>query len=302
MQNKSRTVGVIGFGVIGSSMARNLARKGYTVFGCSRSSSKVRALADEGIIAMESPEKLAHETSTVITSVTDGKALHDVLWGSGQLLAHLPPSSLIIDTTTVSPSEALEASSRCNALSVDFCDAPVTGGDIGARNATLTIMCGGTREVITKARAFLECLGSKIVHVGPVGAGQRTKAANQIAIALGIVAMTEALHFARTQGLDVSTTLDILQGGSAGSWALSNYGPRLIKGDLSPGFDAAHMLKDIRIALSESSNVCNLPGAAIAAELFEQLVTNHPGLGNHALIESYASFPREGTRLCPGDQ
>jgi 3-hydroxyisobutyrate dehydrogenase len=150
-------------------------------------------------------------------------------------------------------------------------------------------MCGGTSEVFTKARRLLECIGSKIVHVGPVGAGQRTKAANQIAIALGIIAMTEALHFARTQGLDPKTTLDILQGGAAGSWTLSNYGPRLLKGDFAPGFDAAHMLKDVRIALREAADTCTLPGTEVAAELFEQLVTHLPGLGHHALIESYSS-------------
>jgi 3-hydroxyisobutyrate dehydrogenase len=150
-------------------------------------------------------------------------------------------------------------------------------------------MCGGSAEAIATARPVLECIGSKIVHVGLVGAGQRTKAVNQIAVAIGIVAMTEALHFAQAQGLDVAKTLDILQGGAAGSWALSNYAPRILDGNLLPGFSASHMLKDLKIALSEALPLCNLPGTQTATKLFEQLVEKHPHLGNHALIKAYES-------------
>jgi 3-hydroxyisobutyrate dehydrogenase len=295
MQNSGKTIGVIGFGVMGSCMARNLARKGHTVFGYSRTPSKVAALADDGIIPVASPAELAKQTSTVLMSVTDGRALHDLLWGDSNLLAHLSPGSLIIDTTTVSPSEAVEASVRCEDVGIHFCDAPVTGGDVGARNATLTIMCGGSDEAIFRARPILECIGTKIVHVGPAGAGQRTKAVNQIAVALGIVAMTEALHFAQAQGLDVSKTLDILQGGAAGSWALSNYAPRILAGDLAPGFAASHMLKDLKIALGEALPLCDLPGTTTATELFERLVECHPGVGNHALIEAYKSLGRSAS-------
>lgn len=295
MQDSGKTIGVIGFGVMGSSMARNLARKGYTVFGYSRTSSKVAALADDGIIPVASPAEFARQTSTVLISVTDGPAIHDLLWGNPHLLSHLSPNSLIVDTTTISPSEAVEASARCEEVGVHFCDAPVTGGDVGARNATLTIMCGGSDEAISRARPVLECIGSKIVHVGPAGSGQRTKAVNQIAVALGIVAMTEALHFAAAQGLDVSKTLDILQGGAAGSWALSNYAPRILAGDLAPGFAASHMLKDLRIALREALPVCDLPGTTTATELFERLVECHPSVGNHALLEAYKSLDRSAS-------
>jgi 3-hydroxyisobutyrate dehydrogenase len=290
MRNSDKTIGVIGFGVMGSSMARNLARKGYIVFGYSRTPSKVVALAGDGIIPAATPAELAKQTSTVLMSVTDGPTLHELLWGEARLISHLSSGSLIIDTTTISPSEAVEASVRCGEVGIDFCDAPVTGGDVGARNATLTIMCGGSNEVLSRARPILECIGAKIVHVGPTGAGQRTKAVNQIAVALGIVAMTEALHFARAQGLDVTKTLDILQGGAAGSWALSNYAPRILAGDLAPGFAASHMLKDLRIALGEALPLCELPGTTTASELFERLVECHPGLGNHALIEAYKSL------------
>lgn len=290
MQNAEKTIGVIGFGVMGSSMARNLARKGYTVFGYARTPSKVAAWVDEGIVPVDSPAKLAEETSTVLISISDGPALHDLLWGEPHLISHLSPGSLIIDTTTISPSEAVEASVRCADVGIHFCDAPVTGGDVGARNATLTIMCGGSNEAVSKAQPILECIGAKIVHVGPAGAGQRTKAVNQIAVALGIVAMTEALHFAEAQGLDVTKILDILQGGAAGSWALSNYAPRILAGDLAPGFAASHMLKDLRIALGEALPLCELPGTITASHLFERLVECHPGVGNHALIEAYKSL------------
>ncbi len=272
-------------------MARNLALKGYTVFGYSRTPSKVAELAVQGITPVASPAELAAQTSTVLVSVSDGPALHDLLWGKPQLLSLLSPGSLIIDTTTTSPREAVEASVRCAEAGMDFCDSPVTGGDVGARNATLTVMCGGLNEAVAKARPILECIGTKIVHVGSAGAGQRTKAVNQIAVALGIVAMTEALHFAQAQGLDVTKTLDILQGGAAGSWALSNYAPRILRGDLAPGFAASHMLKDLKIALGEALPLCDLPGTSTTAELFERLVECHPGVGNHALIEAYKSRP-----------
>jgi 3-hydroxyisobutyrate dehydrogenase len=297
MKKHIETVGVVGFGVMGSSMARNLARKGFKVFGYSRTARKVEALAADGIIPVNSPTELAKETSTVLTSISDGPALHDLLWGQGRLISQLPAGALVIDTTTISPTEAIEAGERCRADGIYFCDAPVTGGDVGARNGTLTIMCGGSDETISKARQFLECIGSKIVHVGPAGAGQRTKAVNQIAVALGIVAMTEALHFAEAQGLDVAKTLDILQGGAAGSWALSNYAPRILEGNLSPGFSAGHMLKDLRIALTEALPLCELPGTTTATELFARLVERYPNLGNHALIKAYDPLSLSDTSI-----
>lgn len=269
-------------------MARNLARKGCRVLGYSRSTSKVAATADAGVILSE-PEELARESSVIIIAVSDGAAVEDVLFGSRGVAHHAARNTLIIDTSTIAPSEAIALHARCSALGLSFVDAPVTGGDTGARNATLTIMCGGEHGAIEHARPVLEKIGKKICHVGAPGSGQRMKAVNQIAVGIGIVAMTESLLFAQNQGIDIYTALDILQGGAAGSWALSNYAPRVLSGDLKPGFDAAHMLKDLRIALAECRESLELPGTEKTTQLFQRLVELYPGLGNHALIKSYSS-------------
>jgi 3-hydroxyisobutyrate dehydrogenase len=245
---KITSVGVIGFGIMGASMAKNLARQGFTVYGYSRSKAKVEACAEAGIVPVASPAELGSKVQAVLLAVTDGAAVADVLLGENSVATTLKQGALIIDTSTIAASEALEIGRECSKRSLRFIDAPVTGGDAGARNATLTIMVGGTKEDLHDAQPILSSIGSKIIHVGPLGSGQRTKSVNQIAVGIAIVAMTEAMTFAQAQDLNLQTTLDILQGGAAGSWALSNYAPRILRGDLAPGFAASHMLKDLRIA------------------------------------------------------
>jgi 3-hydroxyisobutyrate dehydrogenase len=280
------TIGVIGFGVMGSGMARNLARHGHTVLGFSRSIRKVEALASSGI-ASASLEEIAVRCDVILLSLTDGAAVHGVLFGENGLASQLKKHTLIIDTTTIAPSEAVSAYEKAAELGLTFIDAPVTGGDVGARNGTLTIMSGGTTEGYTRALPILECVGSKITHVGGPGFGQRLKAVNQVAVALGIVAMTEAIIFSESQGIDPAFAIETIQGGAAGSWALCNYAPRVFKGDMAPGFSAAHMLKDLRIALSEAADRCQLPGTELSTQLFEKLTTISSDFGNHALLKVY---------------
>ncbi len=273
---------------MGASMAKNLAKHGHTVYGFSRTQSKVEALAAHDKIIPSSLENLAKSSDVILLSVSDGPAVESLLFGAGAgIISHLRPGALIIDTTTTAPSEALSFHKRSKAFGIHFVDSPVTGGDVGARNGTLTCMCGAEPESFELAQPFLRCIGSKIVLIGPPGAGQRMKAVNQIAVALGIVAMTEALAFAENQGLDLSTMIDTLQGGAAGSWALANYAPRLLRGDFQPGFSAAHMLKDLKIALSEVQEPLALQATESVKRAFEQLVTQHPDVGNHALIKLY---------------
>lgn len=289
MNSDSLTVGVLGFGVMGSSMARNLVKRGHTVLGFSRTSAKVEALAAEGIQSV-SLEELGQRCSHILLSLTDGASVQSVLFDSTQPLAPLlKAGSLIIDTTTIAPSEARELEKRSRALGHHFVDAPVTGGDVGARNATLTIMCGGEEESFNRALPLLTCIGKNIRYMGLSGSGQTMKAINQVAVALGIVAMTEAMLLAEQKGIDQTTALEILQGGAAGSWALSNYAPRLLAGDVKPGFSATHMLKDLRIALAEADSGCRLLGTETATKLFEQLAAIPEDLGNHALIRAYRS-------------
>jgi len=268
-------------------MARNLAQRGHTVLGYSRSPHKVEALALAGI-TRASLDQIGDECKFILLSLTDGAAVHSLLFGEQALASRLKRGSLVIDTTTIAPSEAVAARERCVAHGLEFLDAPVSGGDIGARNGTLTVMCGGSDEAYAKALPILECIGTSIVHVGDSGFGQRLKAVNQVAVALGIVAMTEAIVFSESQGIDPAFAIQTIQGGAAGSWALSNYAPRIFRGDLAPGFSAEHMLKDLRIALSEAQARCDLPGTKLSAELFEKLTSLSSEFGNHALCEVYS--------------
>ena len=279
-------IGILGFGVMGSSMARNLAKAGFPVYGFSRTQSKVDALSAERITS-STPSEIASRCGIVLLSLGDGNSVKEVLFGADGIAPRLTRGSLIIDTTTIAPDEAIDIATRCSELGLMFLDAPVTGGDVGARNATLTVMCGGSKECFERALPILQKIGKKILHIGPSGSGQMMKAVNQVAIGVGIVAMTESLLLAERCGLDPAVALDVLQGGSAGSWALSNYAPRLLAGDLKPGFDAAHMLKDLKIALKTAAGECDLPGLQTTTALFERLVAVRKGVGNHALMEAY---------------
>lgn len=288
----STAIGVIGFGIMGAEMAVNLAKNGYTVFGYSRTQTNVEAKASDGIIAA-SLETIASSCRTVLLALTDGSTVSSVLFEQQPQsnLAHglapaLPKGSLIIDTTTIAPKESLYIHKRCKELGLDFVDSPVSGGDVGARNGTLTCMVGGEESAWARVQSILNSIGSNIVHVGPPSSGQKMKAINQVAVALGIVAMTEALSLTDELGIDRNLMLEVLQGGAAGSWALANYAPRIINGDLAPGFKASHMLKDLRIALSERGNA-SLPATQAVTKFFELLVDKYPELGNHALCQLY---------------
>lgn len=292
MNATTQTIGFVGLGIMGASMSRNLARKGHTVLGYSRTQSKVEALRSDGITPA-SLREIAERCNVVMLSLTDGATVQGLLFGSHSEEIALAPNmrkgSLLIDTTTIAPREAVECYTRCADLGIDFVDAPVSGGDVGARNGTLTCMVGGAPAAYCRAETFLKAIGSKIFHVGAPGAGQRMKAINQVAVALGIVAMTEAILFAQNQGIDPAQAVEVLQGGAAGSWALANYAPRLLRGDLQPGFSASHMLKDLRIALSEVREPLDLPATEAVTARFEELVEKFGTVGNHALIKTYTS-------------
>lgn len=290
--HNQKTIGVIGFGIMGAQMAVNLAKKGYTVFGYSRTQDKVEEKASEGIISA-SLETIAESCETVLLALTDGPTVSSILFepqSNSNLLtglaSALPSGSLIIDTTTIAPQESLAIYTQCKELGVHFVDSPVSGGDIGAKNGTLTCMVGGEATAWRRAHVILSSVGKNIIHVGPPGSGQKMKAINQVAVALGIVAMTEALLLADELAIDRNLTIEVLQGGAAGSWALANYAPRIVEGDLAPGFKASHMLKDLRIALSEKGEA-SLPATQAVTALFEKLVAQYPELGNHALCKAY---------------
>jgi len=181
-------------------------------------------------------------------------------------------------------------------VDIEFLDAPVSGGDVGARDGTLSIMVGGDEAQVAQADDVFKCLGTTIIHTGPVGNGQMTKCINQIAVGINVSAMTEALVLAKGAGLDLETTLKVISAGAAGSWCLDNYAPRILQGDLRPGFFAKHMLKDLRIALAEADSLeTTLPISHLVKELYLALCAGGDAeLGNHGLIRLYERIAGKG--------
>ncbi len=195
--------------------------------------------------------------------------VRDVILGEGQVLESMREGSLLIDMTTSEPSLAVEIHEAAKAQDIGALDAPVSGGDVGARNGTLVIMVGGDRDTFTRARPVFDPLGKTIELQGAAGAGQHTKMVNQLAIAAGMIGVCEALVYGYRAGLNLDKTLETIAGGAAGSWSLSNYGPRLLKGDLEPGFKVDHFIKDLGIALAEARRMnVVLPGASLAEQLY----------------------------------
>ena len=240
----------------------------------------------------ELQSELAASSTLICCCLGSDAALRDIV---AQLAGSLLPAHGVVDLSTVSPHTAIEISQKLGASQVEFADAPVTGGDVGARNGTLTIMVGASSKFFDRISPVLGALGKKIVHLGEAGNGQKLKSINQVAVAISIIAMSEAMVMANSFGLDLRVVLDILSSGAAGSWAMTNYAPRILTGDLRPGFSAEHMLKDLRIVEKLiSDRDLELPGTALATELYAELCARNPTrageLGNHALITSYPGW------------
>lgn len=289
-----RDVVFVGTGVMGSSMVRNLLRGGCRVHVFNRTPVKSEALKIDGATAYNSLEEALQGRSEVFLSVSDDVSVCDVV---AVALQTMKAGGLIVDLSTIRPGTARDVAQRLLEKKIGFLDAPVSGGDIGARQATLTIMAGGTRDDFDRAEPYLRFLGKKIVHMGSSGAGQMTKAVNQVMVALSVAAMTEGLVLAKSSGLNVEQVLDVVRSGAAGSWSLENYAPRILRGELGPGFFAKHMLKDLRIALSEADeHEAILPVSSLVKELYMALCA-HGGenLGNHALIALYDALMKESS-------
>ena len=227
-----------------------------------------------------------------------------VILGEQGVLEGAASGSVIVDMTTSEPSLAVEIHAVAKARGVDTIDAPVSGGDVGARNATLSIMVGGDEEPIERVRPILETMGKSIVRQGGPGAGQHTKMVNQVLIATGMIGVCEALLYGYKAGLDLDTVLESVAGGAAGSWSLTNYGPRMLAGDFAPGFVVDHFVKDMGIALGEAKRAkLALPGLALAEQLYVALqAQGHGRKGTHSLILALASLSesRLGEALAAG--
>jgi 3-hydroxyisobutyrate dehydrogenase len=279
-------IGFIGLGVMGMSMAHNLHRAGFAVTVWNRTPSRMEEAREWGAETAASPRELAERSNLIITIVGDTPDVREVAEGAHGFLHAARPGIVWIDMSTISPDATRELAVRAKEKGVSMLDAPVSGGDVGARNGTLSIMVGGEAEVLERVRPVLEAMGKTIVHCGPHGAGQTVKACNQILCALNLLGMVEALAFAKKAGVDLGKMLEVTTRGAGGSWALSNLAPRIVKGDLTPGFSVRFQQKDLRIVLQEAERMeLPLVGTAIVQQLLRS-VQAYGGEedGTHALI------------------
>jgi len=266
------TIGFIGTGVMGASMAGHLIEAGYTVRVYTRTKAKAEPLLARGALWCDTPSELSASSDAVISIVGYPSDVERLYLAEDGIIANGKHGAIAIDMTTSSPSLARRIHAAAAARGMHALDAPVSGGDVGAREARLSIMVGGDREAFEAARPLFECMGKNIVLQGGPGAGQHTKMCNQIAIASGMMGVCEALAYAERAGLDPSSVLSSIESGAAGSWSLSNLGPRIIGGDFEPGFYVKHFIKDMKIALDAAEDMkLDLPGLSLARTLYERL-------------------------------
>ena len=283
------TIGWIGTGVMGVSMAKHLMAAGHPLVIHTRTRARAEPLLAAGAQWAESPLAVAEQAEIVCSMVgypEDVEVTH--LGPQGTLSAAKAPA-LLIDFTTSSPALAQRIAERGAALGTQAIDAPVSGGDIGARNATLSIMCGGTEAAFQAARPVLDLVGKTVVLQGPAGAGQHTKMVNQLLIAGTMLGMAEALSYAKKVGLNPETVLQSVGGGAAASWSLTNLAPRILKSDFAPGFFIEHFLKDLRIALDEARALgLDLPCATAAERTYRALAeAGYARAGTQAIVHAY---------------
>ncbi|MBM7659606.1 3-hydroxyisobutyrate dehydrogenase [Bacillus mesophilus] len=267
-----KKIGFIGTGVMGGSMAKHLLEGGYHINVYTRTKEKATELLDAGASWYETPAELAADSDVVITMVGFPSDVEEVYIGTHGILKHAKPGTYFIDMTTSSPSLAIQISREAEKRGMFALDAPVSGGDVGAKNGTLTIMVGGEEKPFQDMMPILTLLGQNIVLQGSAGSGQHTKMCNQIAIASNMVGVCEALAYAKKTGLDPEKVLTSISAGAAGSWSLSNLAPRIINDNFEPGFYIKHFIKDMKIAIDEAEKMnLHVPGLSLAKQLYESV-------------------------------
>lgn len=289
-------LGWIGTGVMGTSMAGHLLAAGYAVTAYNRTKSKTGPVAEKGAKVVDSPKAVAEASDVVFAIVGFPKDVREVFLGKEGVLAGSRPGAILVDMTTSEPSLAVEIHEAAIAKGVHFVDAPVSGGDVGAKNAALSIMIGGDEPVVEALRPCFEAMGKTIVRQGGPGAGQHTKMVNQILIATGMIGVCEALLYGYKAGLDLETVLKSVSTGAAGSWSLSNYVPRMMANNFDPGFFVEHFVKDMGIALAEAKRMnLSLPGLALAEQLYVSLqAQGHGRKGIQALLLALGGMSNVG--------
>ena len=282
-------VGFIGTGVMGSSMAGHLLAGGNEVHVYNRTKSKAEKLVEAGAVWEDSPASLAQKCSVIFTIVGYPKDVEEVYLGKNGLIESAAKGSLLVDMTTSSPKLAERISEAGRARGISVLDAPVTGGDKGAREAKLTILVGGEKEDFERALPYFSLMGTNIRHMGKAGCGQYTKLVNQITMAGTMTGMCEGLAFAKGCGLDQKEVLEAISGGAAGSWSLTNYGPRILNGDFDPGFFVKHYIKDMKLAEEAADEMAlDLPALSLTRELYEEICEG--GLGDCGTQSLYCLY------------
>jgi 2-hydroxy-3-oxopropionate reductase len=294
-------IGFLGMGIMGRPMARNLLKAGHQVTVYNRTEARCDEVVRDGALKARTPRDCAQGQDLVITCVTDSPDVEALLFGKDGAAEGASRGALFVDMSTISPVVARRIALRLKERGLGFLDAPVSGGDVGAQKGTLTIMVGGERGDFERAEPVLKAMGTRITHVGPSGAGQVTKAANQILCALNLLGVCEALALAHRSGIDLEVVHRVVTGGAGNSWSLENLGAAIIKGNFAPGFMVRLIQKDLNIVLDAARALgLSLPGTALATQLFRSSEAHGEGeLGTQALfkaIERLGNFELGGSK------
>lgn len=288
----SKTIGFVGTGVMGKSMAGHLIDKGYEVNVYNRTKSKADDLVEKGATWCDTIATLSEKSDIIISIVGYPKDVESIYLSQGGILNHAKANSIVIDMTTSSPALAHDIYEKAKERNIKSLDAPVSGGDVGAKNAALTIMVGGDQEAYNQVEDIFNLLGKNVVYQGKSGNGQHTKLSNQIAIASGMLGVAEAIIYAEEAGLDINKVFNSIEHGAAGSWSLSNLGPRMVKEDYAPGFYVKHFIKDMKLAIEESEKMgLYMPGLLKAKEVYDALSeAGYDDNGTQAVIQLLKNY------------
>lgn len=282
-------IAFIGTGVMGQGMIKNFLKAGHTVHLYTRTKERALPLVELGATWYDTAQAAAEQGDVIFTVVGYPKDVEEVYFGEHGIFKAAQQGKIVVDMTTSQPALAKKIADAAQAFGMEALDAPVSGGDIGAQNGTLSIMVGGSKQAFEKVTPLFEVIGQNIVLQGEAGAGQHTKMCNQIAIATNMIGVCEALAYGKKAGLDMERVLQSIATGAAGSWSLSNLAPRMLQGDKEPGFYIMHMIKDMGIALDEAARMeLKLPGLAMAKAMYDELsAKGYDQNGTQALIDYY---------------
>ena len=281
-------IGFVGLGIMGKPMALNLLKAGFDVIAYNRTEDKVDAIINAGGKKGKTPKEIAEQSDIIITMVSDSPDVQEVILGENGIVFGLKEGSVVIDMSTISPSVTRNIAEKLRDKKVEMLDAPVSGGDVGAINATLSIMVGGSQNTLNRCRPIFEAMGKSVTHCGTNGMGQTTKLCNQILVSVTNMAVCEAVLFAQKSGLNALTMVEATKGGAAGSWQLANLGPKMVNKDFAPGFMIDLQQKDLRLVLDAAEELhLPLPALSYVHQLYKSNQANGEGKeGTQALFKS----------------